>query len=131
MSKKIEIDVFSGGRVTDPYIATDKYGRLRLSAGLVDMLSTRGMAIKLYVGFDKANKRIALGKPDVVKPTDARPLTFDAAKNYAYAGAFYHKHAIPLGYARYIYDGKYEGWLMFKREDYVAPDPRAGRSAPK
>lgn len=127
MSNKIVIEVYKGARVNTPYVATDKHGRLRLSAGLVDMLSARGMPVKLYVGFDKANKRIALGKPDVVRPTDANPLTFDANKYYAYAGGFYQQHGIPFGPARYVYDGKYEGWLMFRREDYEAPDRRASK----
>jgi hypothetical protein len=126
MTNKLEIDVWSnsGGRTGDPYIATDKFGRFRMSSGLVELLSVDGQAIKLYVGYDKANKRIALGKPDVVKPTDANPVNFDAGRHYGNARGFFEKHQLPRDFAKYVYDGKYEGWLMFKLDEYTAPDGR-------
>lgn len=126
MSDKIEIDVWANrnGRNGEAFISTDKFGRVRLSAAVVEMLSAKDAAIKLYVGYDKANKRIALGKPDVVRPTDSNPVTFDAGRHYGFARGFFVKHGIPLDLGKYVYDGKYEGWLLFKRDDYVAPDGR-------
>jgi hypothetical protein len=126
MSDKVVIDVWSGGgtRGNEPYVATDRHGRLRLSSATVSMLSARGVGIKLYVGYDKANRRIALGKPDVVKPTDAQPLSFDKSRHYANISAFMKRHQLPFESVKYVYDGKYEGWLMFKQAGYTAPDGR-------
>jgi hypothetical protein len=126
MPPKVEIEVWAndGARSGEPYVSTDVHGRLRLSAGLIDMLSCRDMPIKLYIGYDKANKRIALGKEDVIKAPDANPVLFDRTRHYGWARRFYDKFGIPAETARYYFDGKYQGWLMFKREGYDAPDGR-------
>lgn len=121
---KVEIDVWAGGRTDEPFIVSDKFGRLRMSSGLIEMLSCKGASISLYVGYDSANKRIALGKPDIVRPTDSKAVNFDAARHYGNVRGFMLKHRLPLDKVRYVYDGKSEGWLLFKREDYRAPDGR-------
>lgn len=126
MTSKIVIDVFAnkdayGG---EAFLVTDRFYRLRMSSGLVRMLACQDSAIKLYLGFDAANRRIALGKPDVVRPTDANPVSFDARRHYAYARQFFAKHAIPTERVRYIYDGRHEGWLMFREEAFDATDRR-------
>jgi hypothetical protein len=123
-SNKIVIDVWSGGRTDDPFIVTDRFGRFRLSAGLVKLLSAKNAEVRLYVGYDKANKRIALGKADLVNPTDSKPVLFDSKRHYGNVRGFMRKHGIPEEAIRYVYDGKYEGWLMFKREDFAATDGR-------
>jgi hypothetical protein len=87
-------------------------------------LSAKGTLTKLYIGYDAANHRIALGKPDVVKPTDSKPVNFDKARGVTTAAAFYKKHQIPYEAARYVFDGTYEGWLMFKAESFAATDGR-------
>ncbi|UKS30182.1 hypothetical protein LOZ80_15070 [Paenibacillus sp. HWE-109] len=125
-SPKIVIDVWAnaGGRNGEAFLTSDKFGRVRMSAGLVAMLSCKDSAIKLFVGFDAANKRIALGKPDVVKPSDANTVTFDKGRHYANIRAFMTKHQLPLEAIKYVFDGKVDGWLVFKREGHAAPDGR-------
>ncbi|NOU98465.1 hypothetical protein [Paenibacillus planticolens] len=125
-TNKIVIDVWanSGAHGGSAYLTSDKFGRVRMSAGLVEMLSCKGAPIKLYVGYDAANKRIALGKPDVVKPSDANPVSFDRGRHYGMIRTFMKKHVLPFEAIKYVYDGKYDGWLLFKREDYAAPDGR-------
>lgn len=126
MAAKFEIDVYAndGAHTGMTFVSTDKLGRLRLSSGLVSKLSTRGMPIKLYVGYDKANHRIALGKVDIVKPTDANPVSFDAKRHYGVTRGFFHKHGLPFEPRRYFYDGDYQGWMMFKPADWTAEDGR-------
>jgi hypothetical protein len=123
---KIVIDVWanSGAHGGAAFLTSDKFGRVRMSAGLVEMLSCKDSAIKLYVGYDAANKRIAIGKPDVVRPSDANPVSFDRGRHYANIKVFMNKHQLPFEPVKYVYDGKADGWLMFKREGYAAPDGR-------
>lgn len=124
---KVEIEVYanSGARAGEKFLVTDAFGRLRMSSGLVQMLSLDGRAGKFYLGYDKGNKRIALGPVDVVQPTDANPVTFDKGRHYATARGFFTKHGLPLERIRYVYDGKHNGWIMFRREDHEADDQRA------
>lgn len=124
---KVEIEVYanSGARAGAQFLATDAFGRLRMSAGLVEKLSVRGEACSLYLAFDKANKRIMLGKPGVVKPTDARPVKFDRTRHYAQVRPFFLHNQIPLNRARYVDDGEWNGWMTFRREDFEAADKRA------
>ncbi|MGF9711646.1 hypothetical protein [Paenibacillus naphthalenovorans] len=121
---KIELDVWSGGRREEPYLTSDKFGRFRMSAGLVEMVGAKDTAISVFIAYDKANKRVALGKPGVVKPTDSKPVTFDRGRHYGNVRGFMRKHQLPFESVQYVYDGKYDGWMMFRRADYVAPDGR-------
>jgi hypothetical protein len=123
---KLVIDVWAntGAHSGEAFLTSDKFGRVRMSAGLVAMLSCKDSAIKLFVGYDAANKRIALGKPDVVKPSDAKPVSFDRGRHYANINAFMKKHQLPLEAIKYVFDGKADGWLLFKREGHTAPDGR-------
>lgn len=121
---KLELDVWSGGRSDEAAIITDKYGRFRMSSGLIKMLSAAGVELRLFVAFDKANKRIALGKPGVVNPTDSKPVNFDKQRHYTNVAAFMKKHGLPLERVKYVFDGRIDGWMLFKREGYAAPDGR-------
>ncbi|MDP5273208.1 hypothetical protein [Chengkuizengella axinellae] len=88
------------------------------------MFGCSDSSIKLFVAYDKANNRIALGKPGIVKPTDANPVNFDAGRHYAALRQFYDKHNLPNEPNRYVYDGDYQGWHMFKHEGFDATDGR-------
>lgn len=125
----VHLDVWSGGgtRGNAPYVATDRFGRLRLSSATVAMFSAKGEVLRCYIGWDAANKRIALGKPGIVRPTDAVTLAFDKGRHYANIKAFMARHQLPLEARRFEYDGDYAGWRMFKLRDYDAPDGRGGR----
>lgn len=126
---KVEIEVYanSGARAGEKFLVSDAFGRLRMSSGLVQMLSLEERAGKFYLGYDKGNKRIALGPLDTVRPTDANPVTFDKGRHYATARGFFAKHGLPLERIRYVFDGKHNGWIMFRREDHEADDQRADR----
>lgn len=107
------------------YISTDVYQRLYLSAALQRELGCVGKPIKLFVGYDKVNKRIAIGKPDVVRLNDSGTLSFDGKRHYASGRGFMNLHGLPNDKTyRYVYDGKDKttGALLFKLENYDAPD---------
>lgn len=124
---KVEIEVFanSGARAGEKFLAADAFGRLRMSSGLVAELSLEDRAGKFYLGYDKGNKRIALGPVDTVRPTDANPITFDKSRHYATVRSYFSKYNIALEKTRYMFDGTHNGWLMFKREGFEADDKRA------
>ena len=113
---KVEIEVFAnkGARAGAVYLGADSLGRLRMSSGLVSMLSLEDRAAKFYLGYDKGNRRIALGPVDVVQPTDSNPVTFDKTRHYASVRGFFNKYGISLSNGRYYFDGKFNGWLMFR-----------------
>lgn len=96
-----------------------------MSAGLVADLALEDRAGKFYLGYDKGNRRIALGPVETVSPTDAKPVTFDKNRHYASIRGYFNKYGIKLEKVRYMYDGKHNGWLMFKREGFEADDQRA------
>jgi hypothetical protein len=119
----IEFFANSGGRGTGPAITLDKFSRIYLNAGTRDMLGCQGMPIKLYVGYDKVNKRIALAKPDVVRLTDKRPMSFDGKRHYASARTFVKHFGLPNDKTyTYEYVGKENGAYTFELADYDAPD---------
>lgn len=124
---KVEIEVFanSGARAGEKFLAADSFGRLRMSSGLVAELSLEDRAGKFYLGYDKGNKRIALGPVGVVTPTDANPVTFDKSRHYASVRAYFNRYGIAMERVRYVFDGKHDGWLMFRREGFEAGDRRA------
>jgi len=116
-------------RANEPYIAIDRQGRLRLSSSLRDMLNCRDRSISLYLAYDPVNHRIAIAKPDIVRQVNVRPLKFDAARGYASGAGLIAKYRIPAQAHRYTYVGKeqggeYNGWLVFQREHYEAPDDK-------
>lgn len=126
---KVEIEVYanSGARAGEMFLVTDAFGRLRMSSGLVRLLYLEDRAGKFYLGYDKGNRRVALGPIDTVQPTGANPVTFDKTRHYATARGFFNKHMIPLEKTRYIYDDKHNGWLMFRSEFHEADDKRADK----
>jgi hypothetical protein len=113
------------GRPTGtPAITVDKQARIRLNKPLRRELGCEGRSIKLYLAYDPVNKRIGLAKPDVVRLTDHRPVTFDGQRGYATVTGFLRKFQIPYDKTyRYTYDGKEgDGWWTFRLEGYDAPD---------
>lgn len=110
------------------FITTDAQNRLCLSAKLRrDLGLTNGSSgsIRLYLGYDKVNKRIGIAKPDIVRLTDTKPYKFDAKRGYAHARNFLRANEILPAKgksARYVYDGQEDGWHTFKLDGYDAPD---------
>jgi hypothetical protein len=124
---KVNFEVFanSGARLNTPYITTDRHGRFRMSSGLVTKLSLDNRSAQYYIGYDAGNHRIMLGPVDVVKPTNANPITFDKMKHYASSRSFFQAYRIPFEATRYIYDGDWNGWLTFKCANFDADDKKA------
>ncbi|MCR8843104.1 hypothetical protein NQ117_05380 [Paenibacillus sp. SC116] len=108
------------------FVSTDRQRRLHLSSGTRAILGiTEGEAVSMYVGFDHANKRIAVARPDVVRLTDTRTMRFDGKRYYAAATSFVSMYELPHDKAyRYDFAGKDEstGAIMFQLAGYDAPD---------
>lgn len=104
-------------------VTVDRQGRLCISAGLRRELEVGSAGISLYVSYDKVNKRIGLAKPNVVRLTNTIPFKFDGQRGYAMARNFLKANAIPYDAAQqYVFEGKENGWLVFKLAGYSAPD---------
>lgn len=105
-------------------ITIDKNKRLYINLALQRELNSVKLPIRLYVGYDKVNKRIGLAKPDVVRITDKDPMRFDA-RGYASARGFIEKHKLPHDKSyHYVFDGREGDWLSFRLFGYTAPDSR-------
>ncbi|MEY8188634.1 hypothetical protein AB4X15_03025 [Peribacillus simplex] len=109
------------------YITVDAHKRLYLSSAVPKKLGLK-TPISLYIGYDHANKRLVVAKPEVVKAVDVKPHRFDK-RRYCSAKAFIRSLAIedselPL---RFAYAGKDfseypAGAFVFQLTDFVAPD---------
>lgn len=109
-------------------ITVDRYGRLCLSAEFRRLLGvSKGSHVKLYVSYDKVNKRIGLAKPDIIRLVGVRPYNFDK-RGYTYAKRFFADNNIPYDTAiNYEYDGVEQGgWHAFRLSGYEAPDKPLG-----
>lgn len=104
-------------------VTVDKNRRIYLNRHLQRYLNSEDSPIKLYLGYDPVNKRIALAKPDVVRLTDHRPVQFNKS-GFVSARAFIDRFKIEYkdGPYHYIYDGNENGWLTFRLQGYEAPD---------
>jgi len=119
------LEVFSNGPSSDQLcITVDVQGRIYLNKGVRVELGTDGLPIKLYLAYDKVNKRIGLGKPDVVRVTDATPFRFSGKRAYASARTFLKYYDLYPNETpeKYVFDGRENGWLTFRKAGYVAPD---------
>lgn len=114
---------FDAGAGSDkPFVAVDKFGRLMLSRAARELLGCVDIPAKFYVGYDKANKRIALAKPDVVKLPDTQPASFDK-RGYARIKPFLRDmHIAHDETQRYYYVGMVDGAYAFALDGYSAPD---------
>lgn len=89
-----------------PYITVDSQQRLYLSSGVCKLLGA-DCPMRLYVGYDHANMRLIVARPDIVRATDVKPFSFDK-RRYGNAKPFIrtlglNKSELPL---RFTYAGK-------------------------
>lgn len=61
----------------EPYVSIDAMKRLYISKPARELADLPDGEFSLMIGFDHANKRIVLGKPEHVKPANNRPFYFD------------------------------------------------------
>jgi hypothetical protein len=89
-----------------PYITVDSQQRLYLSSGVCKLIGAE-CPLRLYVGYDHANMRLVVAKPDVVKATDTRPFKFDK-RRYGNAKPFIKTLGLDVSKLpmRFTYTGK-------------------------
>ena len=110
-------------------ITIDKLRRLYISAEARHLLCVE-TPFKLFVGYDKVNKRLVVSRPDLVKLTDVKPFSFDK-RGYSHAKSFVSE----LMLKESEFPVKYEfvgsdlstyphGVFSFQKEDFAAPDDK-------
>jgi hypothetical protein len=112
------------------YVTVDKQQRLYLSSDSVKLLQINEYPAQLFVGYDKANKRMVVGKAGIVRVPDVEPFKFDN-RRYAYAKPFVRdigltKANLPLRY-EYVGDDLAgvdipRGTKLFQLVAHVAED---------
>jgi len=114
-------------RSAEEYISIDKHQRLYISVAARKMLDLPDGEYRLIAGYDFANHRIVLAKPEIVNVPNVEPYKFDK-RNYAHVKNFVEranlKEHLPL---RFYYSGKDyseypRGAYAFTLEDYNAED---------
>ncbi|MBX6361810.1 MAG: hypothetical protein IRZ03_17235 [Acidobacterium ailaaui] len=114
---------------TGEYITIDSLSRLYLSSGAAKLLGITSWPAHVYVGYDKVNKRIIVGKAGVVRPANVQPYKFDE-RRYTYAKQFVARIGLTKADLpqRYVYVGRDHsvgvpaGAMAFQLEGYEAPD---------
>lgn len=90
----------------EPYITIDNQQRLYLSAGARKTIGVDTRS-RIIVGYDKANKRVVIAKPEVVRVPNIRPFLLDKK---AYCSARAIVQAIDFDYEdlplRFAYVGR-------------------------
>ena len=92
--------------VDQPYITVDSQQRLYLSSGACTLIGAE-CPTRLLIGYDHANMRLVVARPDIVRAVDTRPFKFDK-RRYGNAKPFIktlglNKNDLPL---RFTYTGK-------------------------
>lgn len=108
-------------------ITIDAQRRIYLSSEARKLLEVE-TPYRLVFGYDTANKRLIVAKPEVVRVPDIKPFTFDK-RHYAHAKKFVRELRLPDGAlpAKFEYVGKDyaeypEGALCFVLVGHDAPD---------
>lgn len=114
-------------RSTTPYVTIDSQQRLYISKPVKDLLNLPDGKFRLIVGYDFANNRIVLGKPEIVRVPNVRPFRFDK-RSYSHAKHFVERAnlrgKLPI---RFTYVGRDfseypHGSFTFQMEGYDAED---------
>lgn len=111
-------------------ITIDKNRRIYLNKPLQSYLNCKGKPIKLHLGYDPANRRIAIAKPEILRLTNHRPVTF-SKYSFISARPFIERFKIPYeqGPLHYYYFGDEDGWMTFQLEGHIAEDePGKGKA---
>lgn len=114
-------------RSTTPYVTLDNQMRLYVSKPARELIGLPDGKFRLIAGYDFANHRIVLAKPEIVRATNIEPFSFDK-RAYSKAKQFVEKArlegSLPL---RFTYAGKDyadypSGAFAFVREGHKSHD---------
>lgn len=116
-----------------PYLTTDKHGRIYLNKESQKRVGVyepgKGFhAVDLFLLYDSHNKRIGLGLPGTINPTNVNTFRFSGKEGRKYGSALnfmkYYGILPAAASRRYLFEGKdSNGLYAFKLEDY--DDPRS------
>lgn len=112
---------------TTAYVTIDSQQRLYISKPTKELMNLPEGRFRLIAGYDFANNRIVLARPEVVRVTNIKPFRFDK-RGYSNAKHFVKRarlhDALPV---RFFYEGKDyseypEGSFAFTMQDYDPVD---------
>ncbi|MEH6941657.1 hypothetical protein [Bacillus sp. JJ722] len=111
-----------------PAITIDSQRRIYLSAESRKLIGLNSHGYRLIVGFDKANQRIIVAKPEIVRVPDVQSFKFDK-KHYTHAKRMVRELGftdaeLPLKF-EYVgrdYSEYPSGAYAFQRVGFDAPD---------
>jgi hypothetical protein len=114
-------------RSTTAYVTIDNQRRLYISKPAKELLNLPDGKFRLIAGYDFANHRIVLAKPEIVRVPDVKPFKFDKR---AYSNAKHFVERAKIGDelpTRFVYVGKDyseypEGSYAFVREGWESED---------
>lgn len=105
MSKKPDFKWITSRSAT-AYVSIDRQNRIYIARATRDMLDLPNGEFYLLTGYDFANKRIVLAKPEIVRVPNVEPFKFDK-RSYCRARYFVEQAQLegelPV---RFIYAGK-------------------------
>ncbi|WP_079516545.1 hypothetical protein [Rossellomorea marisflavi] len=111
----------------EAYVTIDNQQRLYISRPARDLMNLPTEKFRLIAGYDFANHRIVLAKPEVVRVTEVKPFKFDK-RAYSNAKHFVSRASLHDSLpTRFIYAGKDyseypEGSYAFVREGHESED---------
>jgi hypothetical protein len=109
------------------YVTIDNQRRLYISRPAKDLMGLPDGKFRLIAGYDFANHRIVLAKPEIVRVTDIKPFKFDK-RAYSNARPFVERASLegklPI---RFLFTGKDyseypDGSFAFVRDGYESAD---------
>jgi hypothetical protein len=116
-------------RTTQPYVTIDSQQRLYISSPAKELMGLPHGKVKfrLIAGYDFANHRIVLAKPEIVRVPNIEPFSFDK-RSYSKVKNFVSRARIgDMLPVRFVYVGKDyseypSGSFAFQLEGYQAED---------
>lgn len=113
---------------TEPFVSLDKQKRLYISARARKVMQLSALEPRVIVGYDAANRRLVIAKPDIVRAAGITPFKIDK-KSYCSAKPIIEKinvadSDLPI---RYFYVGRdfaeyAEGAFAFGQEGVTGAD---------
>lgn len=90
---------------TIAYVTIDKQRRLYISKSAKELMGLTDEKFRLIAGYDFANNRVVLAKPEVVRVTNVKPFKFDK-RGYSNAKYFVERANLSDLPVRFLFKGK-------------------------